>query len=38
MDSNIKRQERGSKKTGKGLEQVAAKKVSHKGVRITDMW
>ncbi len=36
MDGNIKRQERGSKKTGKGLEQVAAKKDSHVCVRKTD--
>ncbi len=35
MDGNKKRQERGRKKTGKGLEQVAAKKGSHVGVRNT---
>jgi hypothetical protein len=36
MDGNIKRKERGSKKRGKGLEQVAAKKDRHVGVRKTD--
>jgi hypothetical protein len=38
MDGNIKRQERRSKKTGEGLEQVGAKKDSQKGVRNTDKW
>ncbi len=36
MDGNRKRKERGSKKRGKGLEQVAAKKDRHVGVRKTD--
>jgi hypothetical protein len=36
MGGNIKRQEWGSKKTGKCLKQLAAKKDSHVGVRNTD--
>ncbi len=36
MDGNIKRPEWGSKKTGKCLKQLAAKKDSHVGVGNTD--
>ncbi len=36
MDGNIKRQEWGSKETGKSLKQLAAKKGSHVGVGNTD--
>ena len=36
MEGNIKRKKRGSKKTGKRLKQVAAKKDSPVGVRNTD--